>query len=1074
MYLWQMKRFLSLLLPSSLFCLMPAFLWAQAYNPLLPPNTFRQADNPHYWKNKMPYPGYWQQDVHYTIKAQIDEQTDIISAKQTLVYWNNSPDTLAFVFFHLYQNAFQPGSYYENLIHNNGIKPQWGKYEKEGKGTEIVSMQADGKNLKMELDNTILKVWLTEPLKSGDSIVFDIAFNTYFDGLGGTRRRMKQFNAYGYKHYDGVHWYPRISVYDRKFGWTTDQHLGHEFYGNFGTYDVELTFSSDFVVEATGNLVNRNEALPDELRQKLDISNFKDKPLFSAPSVITPYNPNERKTWVYHAENVHDFAFTADPTYRIAEVWWNDIQCIGLVQEPHAKRWRNSADYVAKIIYTFSRDFGHYIYNKMVAADAQDGMEYPMITLDGGFDPGYRGLFVHEIAHNWFFGMLGSNETYRACMDEGFTQFLTAWGLEKIDGDTVVQLPYKSKYIKQYSRPKIVRESSVYNGYMSDAIVEEDAFLNTHSDGFNGAIRHGGGYRHVYYKTAVMLYNLQYVLGDSLFLKAMQHYVAQWKIAHPYMEDFRNSIIQYTKVDLNWFFDQWFETTKNIDYKVGRIRKTDKNGGYAIRFERKGLMQMPLDFIVIDRNDSVHAFHIPNTWFEKETDATILPRWIGWDNNLMPTYTAQVNIPAGIKDVRIDPTYRLADVNQLNNSKKFPYQLEYDHRIFNTPDRKHYELFGRPDFWYNAYDGVKAGAHLNGNYLNRFHVFSLSVWANSGIGQYNITENQGDFDVFSFNLSYKTSTHKLLKNSSVYTNIRALDGLNAYMAGLRISDRSEKYYFFTEFKSMMRYDREDLTYLLYPNEWQHNKLNNIFSLGIEHPYEYRKGEGFLKLQNRMSALASDYHFAQLSLSAVNKNYVGKLGVHTRFFIQYGTGNNVPFESSLYLAGASPEELMENKYLRSQTAVPAEWLGYGTATNHLHTGGGLNLRGYSGYLNPEIYRDSIVYTYRGNSGASVSTEIEFSRFLRFQPQKIKNYLKLDTYLFADAGVVDYGTAINDTWISAVRADAGVGTALTIKKWGPLQLVNPLTIRFDMPLFLNRAPATEEFLQFRWVLGISRAF
>ena len=121
------------------------------------------------------------------------------------------------------------------------------------------------------------------------------------------------------RHYNGVHWYPRISVYDAKFGWTTDQHLGKEFYGNFGTFDVELTFASNFIVEATGNLINRDVVLPSDLRKKLDVKNFKDKPYNSLPSTVIEYNKEEHKTWKYHAENVHDFAFTADPTYRIGE-----------------------------------------------------------------------------------------------------------------------------------------------------------------------------------------------------------------------------------------------------------------------------------------------------------------------------------------------------------------------------------------------------------------------------------------------------------------------------------------------------------------------------------------------------------------------------------------------------------------------------------------------------------------------------------------------------------------------------------------------------------------------------------
>jgi hypothetical protein len=307
------KRLLSILFSLLLFS-----AFAQKYDPLNKPNTYRNKDNPHYWKNKMPFAGYWQQDVYYNIKAEISERSHVITASEELTYWNNSPDTLRYVYFHLYQNAFQPGSYNDNVHQNNGIKSRFGVYESMGLGTVVDKMEIDGQELKTELDNTILKVYLNEPLLPNKNITFNIEFHTFFD-VGSMRRRMKIFNAYGYKHFDGVHWYPRISVYDRKFGWDTDQHLGKEFYGDFGCYDVELTFANNYIVEATGNLLNRDEVLPEELRKKLDIANFKDKPWDEKPSVITPYDSTLKKTWKYHAENVHDFAFTADPTYRIGE-----------------------------------------------------------------------------------------------------------------------------------------------------------------------------------------------------------------------------------------------------------------------------------------------------------------------------------------------------------------------------------------------------------------------------------------------------------------------------------------------------------------------------------------------------------------------------------------------------------------------------------------------------------------------------------------------------------------------------------------------------------------------------------
>ena len=130
--------------------------------------------------------------------------------------------------------------------------------------------------------------------------------------------------------------------------------VGHEFYGDFGAFDVELTFASNFVVGATGFLTNRAEVLPGELRNKLDIKNFAEKTWNSRPSIITPYDSTQRKTWKYHAENVHDFAFTADPTYRIGEANWDGVTCYSLAQEPHASKWQNAAEYAAKVIQVFS------------------------------------------------------------------------------------------------------------------------------------------------------------------------------------------------------------------------------------------------------------------------------------------------------------------------------------------------------------------------------------------------------------------------------------------------------------------------------------------------------------------------------------------------------------------------------------------------------------------------------------------------------------------------------------------------------------------------------------------------
>ncbi len=1059
------------------------------YNPLKSPNTFQSPDNPYYWKSRKPHADYWQQDAHYKIKANIDEKTDIITATEELTYWNNSPDTLDFVFFHLYQNAFQPGSHYDNLHQNNGIESDFGDYEKDKLGTTVDEIKIAGQSLKTELDNTILKVYLPKPLLPNQSISFDIKFKTYFD-IGSMRRRMKPFKAYGFQHYNGVHWYPRISVYDRKFGWTTDQHLGREFYGDFGCFDVELTFANNYVVEATGFLQNREQVLPDSLRAKLDIKNFKDKPWGEKPSIITPYDSTKRKTWIFHSENTHDFAFTADPTYRIGECKilpfdqsddLDSIVAVALVQEPHASKWQNAAPFTAEVIKVYSQDIGMYAYNKIIVADAKDGMEYPMITLDNGKDPTYRGLLAHEVGHNWFFGMIGNNETYRASLDEGFTQFLTAWSLIKVDGKNFVRDPYKSNYKNKHKIEQEVLDSRVYFRYLEDAIRMQDPSLSTHSDDFGGAIRHGGGYRHVYYKTATMLYNLRYVLGEELFLEAMQHYFDKWKICHPYLEDFRKSIIEYTKADLNWFFDQWLiDKEENIDYAVKKVKpsKKDKNT-YTITFERKGTMQMPIDFSVVTKANDTINYHIPNTWFTKPTNATVLPKWIGWGNNLNPTYEAEVKVEGKIENVIIDPDYELADVYMPDNRLNREPDFRFDYMLNSKPNRKRYEIEWRPDVWYNAYDGVKAGFHVNGDYMEYKHKFDLSVWYNTRILQDDMSNFLHDDptgnDPASFILSYENGIPKISKNASIFLRARILDGIHGFQAGYR-KDLNEKSSIYTYYKVLYKTDSASLNYLLHDRHWIPAMFNNSLNVGLDHRYHYDKGDGFINLNLRSSSLFSDYNYAYLSFEAKNNTDISKLLLKTRVVGRLGTGNT-PLESALYLAGANSEDLSENKYTRSRGIIPGSWGGYDISTNNFHGGGGLNLRGYSGYttVDSNTSDGNIYEVYYGNSGIAINAELELDDLIKFKPKALSKIFKLDVYLFGDAGTIFYRKQNNDIAIAGIRADAGLGTALTIKKFGPLETPKPLTIRFDMPLILNRTPfADPNFAQFRWVLGINRAF
>ncbi len=1052
-----------------------------------PANTFRSPDNKSYWKNKRPHADYWQQDVHYTIDATLDDSLNTITGNTyKLVYWNNSPNTLNELYFHLFQNSAQPGSYYEDLNKNNKIPIKYGKYEQDGLGTITEYIQVNGQPVRTVLDNTILKVFLNQPLQSGDSLVVTMKFTTYYDN-GSMRRRMKFYETFNTKHFDGVFWYPTICVYDKKFGWTTDQDLDKEFYHDFGTFDVALTFPQEYVLDATGVLINEKEVLPDTLRARLDLKNFANKKFGEQPSIIIPKEKGKTKTWIFHAENVHNFAFTADPLYRIGETSWNGVRVITLAQEQSASKWQQSGEYTAKIIRTYSKDFGMYDWPKIIIADAKDGMEYPMLTLDNGTYPQHQYLLSHEVGHMWFYGMVGSNETYRAFMDEGFTQFLTVWSMDKILGAKRDRI-HPNKFIDKHTDSLDNRYEYLYYPFLNHVTENYDEPINTHSCAFNGAVRHSGNYGLVYYKAGTMLYNLKYVLGDSLFVGAMKHYVEEWKFAHPYPEDFRDAIIEYTKADLNWFFDEWLETTKYIDYKVKSVKKVSEKGTplvYNITFERLGRMQMPLKFTVTFKDGTSQKFVIPNTWFVAPTKDSVLSKWYGWDL-LKPTYTAELKPSSEIQSVIIDPEMLMADDDNSNNQwgKKTNRTIEFDHRVPQLKNWKYRRNYFRPDIWYNGFDGVQLGVHAEGKYFNKYN-YHISVWGNTTLGQYERFPTEKKPQYIAFNAIYNRQlshvSRELFANSQLAFNAGVWKGILGIEKTFRKQDqRNPKFTKLSVFAKYLVNEYNYQSYLLYPGEWgvrtqSTQWVNASLNISLLRNYTYTKGSGTASISVRAPFIASDYNYSQITGEAKNTYALTKkLDLKTRAFAQLGL-NSIPLESSLYMAGANQEQMIDNKFTRAIGFVPYDWLNYQDNTNHFQHGGGLNLRGYAGmYCSEKISTtsgDTIVYAYNGQSGGAINLELDFDKYIKIKTKGIVKNIHFDMYGFFDAGMLNYKVATKNYW-SSMRMDAGLGSAMTIR-FSPYD-ITPLVIRVDFPLWINTPVEGTNYGDFRWVLSVNRAF
>lgn len=1025
-------------------------------------------DDPLHWKNRKPFEGYWQQDVSYEIRATLDDEKNVVDGVLELTYTNNSPNELDRLYFHLYQNAFEPGSY-RNQFENRRVSDSLYQH------TEISQLLLEGGSAEYEVDNTILLVTLADNqlIAPGEEVKISVDFKTYFGSQGG---RMKMYDQFGFKHFNVVHWYPRISVYDRKFGWTTDQHLGHEFYGDFGSFNVSITLPDHYILDGTGKLLNRSEVLPDELMKKLDISNFKDKKWGEIPSIIIAES-KETKTWEFRAENVHDFAWTADPTYRIGHAVatlgnGRKIDCYSLAQEQHAAGWQNAASYTAQIIELYSRDFGEYTYPKMIVVDARDGMEYPMLTLDGGRDPGYRDLLAHEVGHNWFFGMVGNNETYRAALDEGFTQFLTCWAMEHMEGDTIswAQRQYGLKLGKQVLTD--TRTKQVYNGYYRSAIkFDEDPSLNTHSDHFTTR----GGYGQVYYKTATMLYNLQYVLGDSLFLESMQFYFNEWKFCHPYFDDFRTSIIQHSGTDLNWFFDQWLESDGKIDYRIQSFKK--KNGGYELKIQRKGEMQMPLAIQLEDRNSKTYDYWVPNTAFVKQTEATVFNKWLGWGDNA-PTYTMQIDSLEDIRRITIDASNRLADVYQLDNKLPFPVDLKFDNLSYTAASHA-YSVEWRPNIWFNGFDGIKIGFQAKGDYFHTHHLAYAAIWYNTGLGQQTanleIPALENDWYRFNYRFSYATPMRAVAKNLSLSANSGFVDGLLRNKFGWQIKLPNKKTTISQNFESLYLPGKASLNYPIYSFLWNANQWNNFSNIILKHKYRYkRRSEGRLVSILRSPVGVIDYQYGFFSLESINENRTQKLNLRTRIFGQVGFGNNWAPESQLMMASANPESISSNPWIRSAGFIPSSAGDINGQTGWFQSGGGLNLRGYNGYVLPELNSDSLLrFAHYGQTGIALNTELEFDDMVRLLPA-FKRWVELKTYLFGDIGMININRDTEKIEFSSLRADAGLGLALNIKQWGDLTDLKPTTLRFDFPLFLNRPPSGQDYISFRWLIAIDRAF
>ncbi len=496
---------------------------------------------------------YWQQDLRYDIKARLDEKEKSITGFETIIYKNNSPSVLNFLWFHIWANAYKDKT--TALIQQITNDESRSKKMKDfGTGyIDGLEFKVNGQTAKTEAHPTvqyidIIKLLLDKPLNPGDSVTittpFKVKLPPYFSRSG-----------YADGEFMACQWYPKPAVFDKN-GWHEFPYLDMgEFYSEFADYSVSITLPSEYVVSATGSLLTKTEL---ELYKKAGTENIADRN--SKPSLYKAINKDENKTLIYYAAKVPDFAWFADKDFVIQydTIGLTAGKIIDAFSFYHNKKktiWNNSMDYIKDGIRNYSNWIGEYDYPVVQVVEgpknnSSGGMEYPMVTLITSPDAKAETLdavIVHEVGHNWFMSMLGSNERAHTWMDEGLNSYYQfRYEAEKYRSNSVFgdAIPKQLKELPSDEFLNAVYDVINKNIPMQSAMdISAEKFTNSNEYGLVS-----------YVKTALWMHMLETSVGRDKVQLAMHNYFNKWKYKHPQPEDMQAAFEEAIGGKLNTFF----------------------------------------------------------------------------------------------------------------------------------------------------------------------------------------------------------------------------------------------------------------------------------------------------------------------------------------------------------------------------------------------------------------------------------------------------------------------------------------------------------------------------------------
>ena len=588
--------------------------------------------------------GYWQQKVVYNMDIEMDVNAHQFSGKQEIVYTNNSPDKLNKVFFHLYYNAFQPGSMMDvrsRTIEDPDprVDDRISKLTPNEIGYHKISSITDkkGNKLSHSVDGTIMEVKLNSTLNPGKSTKINIEFKSQ---IPIQIRRTGRDNSEGVA-YSMTQWYPKLCEYDKE-GWHSNPYIGREFHGIWGDFNVNISIDKDYMIGGTGTLQNAQE-----------IGFGYEDP----KKPIKQSNGGGKLTWEFSAKNVHDFAWAADKDFIHHTTQLNNGMTLHFIHKDDSlnQNWLDLESYAKKCFQYVNANYGEYPYeNYSIIQGGDGGMEYPMCTLiaAGGSFKDLVSVTVHESVHSWFQGLLATNEAKYEWMDEGFCTFVQYETLNFL---------YERKVLNPVSRQ--------YASYIRLANSDYQEPLSTHADFYKRNYVYGIS---AYNKGAVFLSQLGYIIGQDFLKKGMKEYFDLWKFKHPTPTDFKRVMEKISGLELDWYFEQFGETINTIDYGVVDLIST--GGKSTITLKRIGDMPMPLDVCIKLKDGQVVWYNIPMRIMRGNKGIDLIGENVKYLTDwpwVYPEYEFEVDFSIDkIDEIIIDPSKRLADVKRENNTFK--------------------------------------------------------------------------------------------------------------------------------------------------------------------------------------------------------------------------------------------------------------------------------------------------------------------------------------------------------------------------------------------------------------------